>query len=89
MYAHGVDYTHCSRKRAQRWCSNSEVEAGDGSTDALLRSIHLGGLIPIIPYRKFFSASVDNEGEELLLLFPLELELVKRVTKEPTDPWEG
>ena len=84
-----MDYNHCSRRRARRWCSNSELEAGDGSTDALLRSIHLGGLIAIIPSRIVFSVSVDNEGEELLLLFPLELELVKRVTKEPTDPWEG
>ena len=89
MDVHGVDYTHCSRKRAWRWCRISEVEAGDGSTDALLRSIHLGGLIAITPSRIVFSDSVDNEGEELLLLFPLELELVKRVTKEPADPWEG
>ena len=88
MDAHGVDYTHCSRRRARRWCSNSEVEAGDGSTDTLLRSTHLSGLIAIIPLRIVFSISVDNKGEDMLLMFPLELELVKRVTKEPTDPWE-
>ena len=89
MDAHGVDYTHCSRKRTRRWCSNSEVEAGDGSTDALLRSIHLGGLIAIIPSRIVFSVSVDNKGEEMLRLFHLELKLVKWVMKEPTDLWEG
>ena len=89
MYAHSVDYTHCSRKRTRRWCSNSELEAGDGSTNTLLRWIHLGGLMAITPSHIVFSVSVDNKEEELLLLFPLELELVKRVTKDPVDPWEG
>ena len=69
--------------------NNNSEEKGDKSTDALLRSIHLGGLIAIIPYRIVFSVSVDNDGEEVMLLFSLEPELVKRVMKEPTDPWEG